>query len=97
MAKIEVTLSELLATANKIKKASEDFLSLAGQALSAAEALKDGWEGESQVAFLEEQKAANEWYKQMMALVNTYVENLKSAKQTYEETDEESASAIKAC
>jgi WXG100 family type VII secretion target len=97
MAKIEVTLSEIRGAATKIKKASEEFLSCAGKVLSTAETLSHSWEGDSQVAFMEEQRLANEWYRQMMALVNTYVSNLQEAAQLYEGADAESASAIRAC
>ena len=97
MAKIEVTLSELKAAAAKIKKASDDFLSNASKVLDTAEVLSTSWEGDSQAAFMEEQRQANDWYKRMMALVNTYVDNLQEAAKLYEEADEESASAIKAC
>lgn len=97
MAKIEVTLSEIRSAATKIKKASEEFLTCAGKVLSTAETLSHSWEGDSQVAFMEEQRLANEWYRQMMALVNTYVSNLQEAAQLYEGADSESASAIRAC
>ena len=97
MAKIEVTLSEMRSTASKIKKASEDFLSYAGKVMGTAEELSRSWEGDSQVAFMTEQRRANEWYKKMMSLVSTYVSNLQEASNLYERTDAESASAIKAC
>ena len=97
MAKIEVTLSEIRNAANKIRKASDDFLSSAGKVLSSAEALSRTWEGDSQVAFMAEQRRANDWYKKMMALVSTYVSNLQEAARLYESADNESASAIKAC
>ena len=97
MAKIEVTISEIRNVANKIKKSSDDFLSNASKVLSTAETLSESWEGDSQVAFLSEQRQANEWYKQMMALVSTYISNMQEACRLYEGADEESASEIKAC
>ena len=51
----------------------------------------------SQVAFMIEQRMANEWYKKMMTLVSTYVNNLQEAAKLYERADSESAAAIKAC
>ena len=97
MAKIEVTISEIRGAAAKIRKASDDFLSNASRVLSTAEALSQSWEGDSQVAFMNEQRTANEWYKQMMTLVSTYISNLQEACQLYEGADAESANAIKAC
>ena len=97
MAKIEVTVSEIRASARKISKASSDFLSLANQVLSSAEALSQSWEGDSQVAFIKEQQQANEWYKQMTELVNTYVSNLQEAADTYANTDEDASSIIRSC
>ena len=97
MAKLEVTLSEMRNTASKISRAADEFLSYAGKVLSTAETLSHSWEGDSQVAFMEEQRKANDWYRQMIRLVNTYVNSLKEAAQLYDTADRESASAIKAC
>ena len=97
MAKIEVTLSEITGAANKIQKASEDFLSVAGQAMASAESLAETWEGDSQVAFMQEQKTATEWYTQMMSLVSTYVANLREAVKLYGEADTSSADEIRKC
>ena len=97
MAKIEVTLSEIRNAAAKIKKASEDFLACAGDTMNSAEELARTWEGDSQVAFMNEQRRANEWYKKMMSLAGTYDSNLQDAAKLYEGADSESAAAIKAC
>ena len=97
MAKIEVTLSEMRSTASQISKAADEFLSYAGKVMSTAETLSRSWEGDSQVAFMAEQRKANDWYRKMMNLVNTYVDSLKEAPQLYETADQESAAAIKAC
>ena len=97
MARFEVTVSEMQSAANKISQAAQDFLNAANQTFASAQQLAESWEGDSQVAFMEEQRLANEWYKQMMALVNTYVSNLQEAAQLYEGADSESAAAIKAC
>ena len=97
MAKIKVTLSEMTSAANKLQSASENFLSSAQSALSSAEALAGCWEGDANAAFQDEQRKANQWYKQMMELVHAYIENLKEAREIYETTDEDAAAAIKAC
>ena len=97
MARIEVTLSQMVSTANKIRKSSEDFLSTANQVLASANSLSGLWEGDSQVAFITEQTEANDWYKKMMVLVSSYVSNLEEAARLYQQADQESADAIKKC
>ena len=96
MAKFEVTISEMESTANKITKASDDFLAVANKVFASAQALSKTWAGDSQTAFAEEQTRAFEWYKRMMELVGVYVENLHSAVKLYQEADEESAKQIRA-
>ncbi len=95
MARFEVTISEMQNAANKISQAAENFLDAANQVFAGAEALADSWEGDSQVAFAAEQQQANEWYKKMVEIVNTYVANLQSAAKAYQQADSDSASNIK--
>ena len=95
MAQIMVTISEMQGAANKISQAANDFLNAAGQTFTAAQTLADSWEGDSKAAFVEEQTKANEWYKKMVEIVNTYVQNLQNAAKTYQEADAQSASNIK--
>jgi len=95
MPRFEVTISEMQNAANKISQAAQDFLNAAGQTFSAAEALGQSWEGDSQVAFMAEQQQANAWYKKMVEIVNTYVSSLQNAAKTYQEADAQSASNIK--
>ena len=97
MARIEVTLSEMKAAAVKLRKASEDFLSNADKVMNTAVTLSESWEGDSQLAFMDEQRKANDWYRQMMRLVSTYIDNRQEARRLYEGADHESASAIKNC
>ena len=95
MARFEVTISEMQNAASKIQKAAEDFLTAAGNTFTAASNLADTWEGDSQVAFQAEQQKANEWYKKMVEIVNTYVNNLTTSAKAYQEADANSASDIK--
>lgn len=97
MAKIEVTISEMKSAATKLEKAASDFLSMANRVLSTAESLGSSWEGDSNDAFQAEQAAANEWYRQMIDLVNNYIDNLRSAADIYQSTDAESAQEIRNC
>jgi len=94
MARFEVTISEMQSAAGRISAAAQDFLASANQAMEAATALGDTWEGDSQVAFMQEQQQANAWYRQMVELVNTYVESLNNAARAYAEADEAARSNI---
>lgn len=95
MAKIEVTISEMVKAANTLTRAADDFLKTANDALGSADALGQCWEGDSQVAFITEQTKANEWYKEMTNLVRDYVSALRSAADDYSETDTSAAALIK--
>ena len=95
MARFEVTISEMNNAANKIQQAAQDFLQAADQTFASAEQLASSWEGDSQKAFAEEQTKANEWYKKMVEIVNTYVSNLQNTAKTYAQADKESTGAIK--
>ena len=95
MARFEVTISEMQNAASKIAQAASDFLDTANAVNQAAQALSSTWEGDSQVAFQEEQTKANEWYNKMVEIVNTYVDNLTKTAQKYSEADEQATAAIK--
>ena len=95
MARFEVTVSEMQSAANKISQAAENFLNVANQTFASAQALAESWEGDSQVAFQAEQQQANEWYKKMVEIVNTYVNSLQNAAKAYQQADSEAASNIK--
>jgi uncharacterized protein YukE len=43
---------------------------------------------------MQEQQQANAWYRQMVELVNTYVESLNNAARAYAEADEAARSNI---
>ena len=95
MARFEVTISEMQSAASKISQAAENFRDAATQTLNAANTLAESWEGDSQVAFVEEQQKANEWYNKMMSIVDNYVASLQNAAKAYQEADNQSASDIK--
>ena len=96
MARYEVTFSEMQAAANKIAQEAQNFLDAASQVIAGAEALGQTWEGDSQVAFMNEQQQANEWYKKMVDIVNTYVTMLQEGARKYEEGEAEVTGAITA-
>ena len=95
MPDFKVTISEMRAKANEIKQAAETFLQAAGQVNSAAQELAGTWEGDSQVAFVEEMTKANTWYNKMMDIVNTYVAGLETTAKNYEEADSQATQAIR--
>ena len=87
---------QMEAAANKISAQADEFLNTAKAVMSSAEELGGKWEGDSQVAFMQEQQQANAWYQSMVTLVQNYVTTLKNAAKTYQEADQQSASDIKA-
>ena len=95
MARFEVTISEMYNAATKIHQAAEDYLNAACKVYACAEVLGESWEGDSQVAFMEEQRKAVEWFKKMAALVESYVQMIQRAAKAYQEADQQATSSIK--
>lgn len=95
MANIMVTISELQNAAERISQACEQYQAAANSLKSAADALAATWEGDSQVAFVNEQEQANAWYLKMADIVNEYVAEMKAAASKYEETDQSAAQTIR--
>lgn len=91
---IRVTVSELRSAAQKLSQACESYRAAASSLKGAADALAGTWEGDSQVAFVNEQEQANAWYNNMAEIVDTYVAQLNAAASKYEETDAEAAQII---
>ena len=96
MARFEVNPGEMVAAANNIAQEAQNFLDAASQVIAGAEALGQTWEGDSQVAFMNEQQQANEWYKKMVDIVNTYVTMLQEGARKYEEGEVEVTGTITA-
>lgn len=95
MAKIKAVLPAMQQAASRISGEINEFMDVASKVLASAEELGNDWEGDSQVAFMEQQYAANDWYKQMTVLVNEYAAAIKNAANQYESTDEAAAECIK--
>lgn len=93
---IRVTVSELESAAGKISQACEAYRAAAASLKSAADGLAATWEGDSQVAFVNEQEQANAWYNKMADIVDTYVAQLKDAAAKYAATDVTAAQTIRA-
>ena len=94
MAQITVTLSEMEKAYKDLTALSQDFLEVSGKVISEAEALGKYWEGDSNTAFITEQRNANTWYNKMGELVAEYGRSLKTARDKYESTDREAAALI---
>ena len=92
---IMVTISELQSAADKIGQACEEYQAAANSLKSAADELAGTWEGDSQVAFVNEQEKANQWYLKMADIVNEYVAQMKAAAAKYQETDASAAQTIR--
>ena len=95
MSRFEVTVSDMYNAASRIHQAAEDDLSTACKVYACAEVLGESWEGDSQVAFMEEQRKAVEWFKKMAALVESYVQMIQRAAKAYQEADQQATSSIK--
>ncbi len=94
MANIEATISELEAAAKKISEACEQYRNAANNLKAAADNLAATWEGDSQVAFSNEQQKANAWYLKMAETAQNYAAELSAAAIKYGDTDHEAAGTI---
>ncbi len=91
----KVTISEMQNASDRISNAADDFEQTADQVLQCAAALGNCWEGDSQVAFIDEQEKAHEWYTKMMKLARDYVQLLRDAAERYQDADNDGASIIR--
>lgn len=94
--RIEATISELQRAASNITDNANDYENAAKNLKAAADELAATWSGDSQVAFVNEQQQAYEWYVKMAEVCRQYAQALNQAAQKYIETDNEAASTIKA-
>lgn len=93
--RLEVTVSELQQAATNISSSADDYETAAGQLKNAADELAATWEGDSQVAFVEEQTQAYQWYQKMAEICREFANAMQQAAQKYEETDAQATSAIR--
>ena len=94
--RLEVTVSELQNAATKIESSANDYETAANALKNAADQLAQTWEGDSQVAFVDEQQRAFEWYKKMAEICRQFANSMKDAAQRYTETDNQAATTIRA-
>ena len=83
----KVTISELRKAANDLRSAVEAYGEATNATKSAADTVAAGWEGDSKVAFVEEQENAVQWYRQVANAVNVYIAALNAAASVYEVLD----------
>ena len=94
--RLQVTVSELEQAATNIRSAADDYETAATQLKNAADELASTWEGDSQVAFVDEQNRAYDWYRKMAGICREYAAAMQDAARKYAEADAEATSAIKA-
>lgn len=93
--RLEVTVSELQQAATNISTSADDYETAANQLKNAADELAATWEGDSQVAFVDEQTRAFEWYRKMAEICREFARAMQQAAQKYEETDAQATSTIR--
>lgn len=79
-----VEIAELTAANDELNKAADVYHEAVEDAKRAADELASKWEGDSQVAFVEHQKNAYEWYTQILDVVHDIVELIRKAIDAYE-------------
>ncbi len=94
-ARLEVTVSELQQAANNINNSADDYEGAANELKNAADELAATWEGDSQVAFVDEQTRAYEWYRKMAEICRQFANAMQQAAQKYEETDAQATNTIR--
>ena len=93
--RLEVTVSQLQQAATNISGSADDYETAANALKNAADELASTWEGDSQVAFVDEQTRAYEWYKKMAEICRQFANAMQQAAQKYEETDAQATSTIR--
>ena len=93
--RLEVTVSELQQAATNINNSADDYENAATALKSAADELASTWEGDSQVAFVDEQERAYQWYQKMAEICREFANAMQQAAQKYEETDAQATSTIR--
>ena len=92
---LRVTISELEAAADKLKSATAEYGDATNATKAAADTVAAGWEGDAQVAFVEEQEEAVRWYQQVAQAVELYASAIKAAAALYKDLDIESVNIIR--
>lgn len=94
MSKFEVTAEELRNAAKKLEARIADFEESSTAAYNAGMELAGEWEGDAQVAFVQEQEKAKQWYGKMVSITKAYTVALNAAAAAYEAADLAAKTAI---
>lgn len=94
--RLEVTVSELQQAATNINNSADDYENAATALKNAADELASTWEGDSQVAFVDEQTRAYQWYQKMAQICRDFARAIQQAAEKYAETDAQATSTIRA-
>ncbi len=81
--------------ASSLEKEVQNFRDATRQARAAADNMKGMWEGDQQVAFMEQQEAADTYYEQLSKLVDDTISTIRKAVKVYSDTDSECAKLLR--
>lgn len=83
MMEILVDISELLAAASNMQKAQQTYESAINDVKSAADELASRWEGDGQVAFVNDQAQAYAYYHSLCQIVVEIINEVNKTAQRY--------------
>jgi uncharacterized protein YukE len=93
--KLHVVRSEVLSAVSNLSRALEEFTDATKEAHAAAEVLYNGWEGDRQKDFVQEEEKSQQCFQEMAKNVTNYVAALKVAEDSYGDVDRECARLIR--
>ena len=85
MLELLVNISELTAAAAKMNEAVANYREAVDQVKAAADDLASKWEGDAQVAFVNDQANAYKWYFSLADVVDSMIEEARRVAKRYEE------------
>lgn len=85
MLELLVNISELTAAAAKMNEAVSNYREAVDQVKTAADELASKWEGDAQVAFVNDQNDAYRWYFSLADIVDAMIEEARRVARRYEE------------
>lgn len=85
MIELLVNIGELTAAAAKMNEAVASYREAVDQVKTAADDLASKWEGDAQVAFVNDQNNAYKWYFSLADVVDAMIEEARRVARRYEE------------
>ena len=83
MTEILVEIGELIAAGNNMKNAKETYEAAINDVKAAADDLVGKWKGEGQVAFVNDQSQAYDYYRSLVQLAVEIIDELDKTAQRY--------------